>query len=79
MVNDSLLKDIQDLEKPVLISTVKSGERLWATKMGKIRLKSIVGKHLIKSIELYNVFFIPELEENLLSVRKDSKSGKGHL
>ena len=76
MVRDeSLLEDVERLNEPVVIATAKSGENLRATSRGKISLKSVVGK-IIKPIILYNVLFIPGLEENLLSVRKSTRNGK---
>ncbi|XP_058827814.1 uncharacterized protein LOC131687742 [Topomyia yanbarensis] len=45
MVNDEkLLEDVQELEKPITISTAKAGQNLRATKVGKMRLKSVVGE-----------------------------------
>lgn len=77
MVNNvDLLEDIRELERPVVISIAKSGEKLRATKVGRMKLKSVVGMNSIKNLELYNVLFTPGLEENLLSVRWASKSGK---
>lgn len=77
MVNDEkLLQNAVKLATPVTISTAKSGETLQAVKKGKVTLKSIVGNRKIKRIELYDVLFIPNLEENLLSVRKINSMGK---
>lgn len=77
MVNDEkLLQRAVKLATPVTISTAKSGETLQAVKKGKVTLKSVVGLNKIKRIELYDVLFIPNLEENLLSVRKINSMGK---
>lgn len=77
MVNDErLLENVKELDKPAAISTAKSGQVLWATKSGKMRLTSVIGVNKMKPITLYNVLFIPGLDSNLLSVRKANEMGK---
>ncbi|KAL1404274.1 hypothetical protein pipiens_018969, partial [Culex pipiens pipiens] len=67
MVNDDRdLEDVEMLEEPLEISTAKSGETLRSFKKGTVRLQSVVGNK-INDVELYDVFFIPGLDENLLS------------
>ena len=76
MVNsESELEDVEMLEEPLEISTAKSGGTLRAYKKGTVRLQSVVGT-TIKNIHLYDVYFIPDLETNLLSVRKATSRGK---
>ncbi|XP_055523145.1 uncharacterized protein LOC129717304 [Wyeomyia smithii] len=77
MVRDeALLEDVRVLEKPITITTAKSGQELRATKSRKIRLKSVIGLNKITPVVLYNILFIPGLESYLLLVRKCNEMGK---
>lgn len=73
--NKNLFNDgFMMLDKPKLISAAKNGITLKALGFGNIRVKTtidnIVHYHLIK-----NVYYVPELRKNLLSVSKMESAG----
>jgi len=67
--DDSLLRNVKQLEKPVSISTAKADMSLTAKKVGEILEKIIVNEKEV-DIRIRNVFYVLGLEFNLLSVPK---------
>jgi len=63
--------EIKDLHSPVKINIAKEDQCLVAKKSGRIQGNSNKGVDLI----MKDVLFVPELRDNLLSVRKITKAG----
>lgn len=72
--NKNVFKEIVILDKPVKIAVAKNNNYLSAIGVGNILAYGIVnGKHLEYLIK--NVFYVPELRRNLLSVKKLEQEG----
>jgi len=69
----SAFTELTNLEDPVFIR-VGNGSRVEAKFMGSVELKTQV-RDQCKTVVLNNVLFIPELAENLLSVRRAASLG----
>lgn len=68
MVNeDKYLKNIEILEPPISISTARQGEKIIASRKGKVECAH--------GINLKNVLYAPKLRCNLLSISKIEKAG----
>lgn len=77
MINDdTMMSDVENLDVNLIVTTVKPGEHMKATKKGSVALKSVVGENKIKKLKLYNCLFIPGLQENLISVKRVVAQGK---
>lgn len=61
--------DLLMLKEPIKIAVAKSNSFLMAMGVGNIKVLSIVGKEEIKCT-IKNVFYVPQLRKNLLSVKK---------
>jgi hypothetical protein len=68
------LKNVRPLEKPIQIRSAKSGTFLTAKEMGDIPVKTVIGEQT-KRITIKNVLVVPNLEFNLLSVRRLEMNG----
>ena len=64
-----LLKNVRTLEKPIQIRSAKSGTFLIAREMGDLTVEAIVREQK-NLVTINNVLLVPNLEFNLLSVRK---------
>ena len=67
--DDSLFKNIILLEKPIRIAIAKDNQFVEAIGLGNIEAVSVVKNEEIKC-EINNVFYIPNLRRNLLSVKR---------
>lgn len=71
MFNEAnIMKRMKTLEQEIHVSTAKEGQKLRAQARGQVTLKSVVGDNKLKKLNLYNVLFIPGLQENLISVKR---------
>jgi hypothetical protein len=68
------LKNVRPLEKPIQIRSAKSGTFLTAKEMGDIPVETVIGEQT-KRITIKNVLVVPNLEFNLLSVRRLEMNG----
>lgn len=75
MVNDiRLFRNLKKNQKPIKIAVAKQGETLEAECIGDIDIISEVnGKHL--KIPIQNVLYVPNLLQNLFSIRKIEEKG----
>lgn len=72
IVNNADLFDVYvDLDKPIEIATAKVGTSVKAMKSGRIKIKTNLG---IEGF-IENVLYVPDLQYNLLSVRRIQASG----
>lgn len=70
-----LFQNLEVLEEPVWIATAKKGVKLVARQRGEINVYSTIdGKQI--HIRMENVLFVPELTQNLMSLRRLESSGK---
>lgn len=75
LINDRSQFDVsKELIEPVIISVAKSGEHIKGLEIGNIQAVSLVGNTSIP-IEIKNVLFVPNLRNNLLSVRRLEMAG----
>lgn len=71
----NVFEKLEELEKPVIIQTAKTGVNLFANKKGRVTALSVVGAEQI-TITMDDVLYIPELSFNLLSLRRLENTGK---